>query len=41
MRPRRQLSSSRKNEHGKPCDGAWPEEKVDVFKRWTGTGFQT
>jgi CDGSH-type Zn-finger protein/truncated hemoglobin YjbI len=21
-----------------PCDGAWPAEKVDVFKRWTQTG---
>jgi CDGSH-type Zn-finger protein/truncated hemoglobin YjbI len=23
-----------------PCDGAWPAEKVEVFKRWTETGFQ-
>jgi CDGSH-type Zn-finger protein len=23
-----------------PCDGAWPAEQVDVFKRWTETGFQ-
>jgi CDGSH-type Zn-finger protein/truncated hemoglobin YjbI len=23
-----------------PCDGAWPEEKVDVFRRWTESGFQ-
>ncbi len=23
-----------------PCDGAWPEEKVDVFKRWIESGFQ-
>jgi truncated hemoglobin YjbI len=23
-----------------PCDGAWPSEKVDVFRRWTETGFQ-
>ena len=23
-----------------PCDGAWPPEQVDVFKRWTESGFQ-
>jgi CDGSH-type Zn-finger protein/truncated hemoglobin YjbI len=23
-----------------PCDGAWPPERVEVFKRWTETGFQ-
>jgi CDGSH-type Zn-finger protein/truncated hemoglobin YjbI len=23
-----------------PCDGAWPPEQVEVFKRWTETGFQ-
>jgi hypothetical protein len=23
-----------------PCDGAWPAEKIDVFRRWTETGFQ-
>ena len=23
-----------------PCDGAWPPEKTDVFRRWTETGFQ-
>jgi hypothetical protein len=23
-----------------PCDGAWPEAKVDVFRRWTESGFQ-
>jgi CDGSH-type Zn-finger protein/truncated hemoglobin YjbI len=23
-----------------PCDGAWPAEQVDVFRRWTGSGFQ-
>jgi truncated hemoglobin YjbI len=23
-----------------PCDGAWPPEKIDVFRRWTETGFQ-
>jgi hypothetical protein len=21
-----------------PCDGSWPEEKVDAFRRWTETG---
>ena len=23
-----------------PCDGAWPAERVQVFKRWTESGFQ-
>jgi Iron-binding zinc finger CDGSH type len=23
-----------------PCDGAWPAEKIQVFRRWTQTGFQ-
>jgi CDGSH-type Zn-finger protein/truncated hemoglobin YjbI len=23
-----------------PCDGAWPAEKIEVFQRWTGSGFQ-
>ncbi|HEU5392551.1 MAG TPA: ferritin-like domain-containing protein [Streptosporangiaceae bacterium] len=23
-----------------PCDGAWPTEQIDVFRRWTETGFQ-
>jgi CDGSH-type Zn-finger protein/truncated hemoglobin YjbI len=23
-----------------PCDGAWPEAKIAVFKRWTETGMQ-
>src|SRR5271165_2359210 len=23
-----------------PCDGAWPPEKIEVFKRWTESGFQ-
>jgi CDGSH-type Zn-finger protein/truncated hemoglobin YjbI len=23
-----------------PCDGAWPPERVEVFQRWTETGFQ-
>ena len=21
-----------------PCDGAWPAERVEVFRRWTRTG---
>ena len=23
-----------------PCDGAWPAERVEVFRRWTESGFQ-
>ncbi len=23
-----------------PCDGAWPPEKIEVFRRWTDTGCQ-
>jgi truncated hemoglobin YjbI len=23
-----------------PCDGAWPREKTDVFRRWTESGFR-
>jgi len=23
-----------------PCDGAWPKEKIEVFRRWTESGFQ-
>ena len=23
-----------------PCDGAWPQDKIDVFRRWTESGFQ-
>jgi CDGSH-type Zn-finger protein/truncated hemoglobin YjbI len=23
-----------------PCDGAWPADRVEVFKRWTKSGFQ-
>ena len=23
-----------------PCDGAWPQEKIEVFRRWTESGFQ-
>jgi hypothetical protein len=25
---------------GMPCDGAWPAEWVDVFRRWEQTGMQ-
>ena len=21
-----------------PCDGAWPEEQVELFQRWTAAG---
>jgi hypothetical protein len=21
-----------------PCDGAWPEQQVDLFRRWTQSG---
>jgi hypothetical protein len=21
-----------------PCDGAWPQEKIEAFQRWTETG---
>jgi hypothetical protein len=21
-----------------PCDGPWPQDKIDVFRRWAGTG---
>jgi CDGSH-type Zn-finger protein len=23
-----------------PCDGAWPRDKIDVFRRWTESGYQ-
>jgi hypothetical protein len=23
-----------------PCDGKWPDEKVDLFKRWVESGAQ-
>jgi hypothetical protein len=23
-----------------PCDGAWPEDRIEVFERWTQTGCQ-
>jgi hypothetical protein len=23
-----------------PCDGAWPQEKVDVFQHWMDTGMK-
>jgi len=24
-----------------PCDGAWPAERVEVFRRWIGSGRPT
>jgi hypothetical protein len=30
----------RPQEGSMPCDGGWPAEKVEVFKRWTDTGMQ-
>jgi CDGSH-type Zn-finger protein/truncated hemoglobin YjbI len=29
---------ARLQEGSMPCDGAWPTEKVEVFRRWTDTG---
>ena len=23
-----------------PCDGAWPPDRIAVFRRWTETGFR-
>jgi len=23
-----------------PCDGGWPQDKIEVFRRWTESGFQ-
>ena len=23
-----------------PCDGSWPQDKIEVFRRWTESGFQ-
>ena len=23
-----------------PCDGAWPPDRITVFRRWTETGFR-
>ena len=23
-----------------PCDGAWPQEQIEVFRRWTESGYQ-
>jgi hypothetical protein len=31
---------SRLRDGSMPCDGAWPEDKVEVFQRWAGTGLQ-
>jgi hypothetical protein len=22
-----------------PCDGTWPADRIEVFQRWTETGF--
>jgi truncated hemoglobin YjbI len=30
----------RLQEGSMPCDGAWPADKIDVFKRWANTGMQ-
>jgi hypothetical protein len=24
-----------------PCDGVWPAEKVEAFRRWTQTGMSS
>jgi CDGSH-type Zn-finger protein/truncated hemoglobin YjbI len=29
---------SRLKDGSMPCDGAWPDEKIEVFRRWTETG---
>jgi hypothetical protein len=29
---------SRLEDGSMPCDGAWPEEQVDVFRRWIEGG---
>ena len=31
---------ARLEEGSMPCDGAWPADRVAVFKRWTETGYQ-
>jgi hypothetical protein len=31
---------SRLRDGSMPCDGAWPEAKIDVFQRWASTGLQ-
>ena len=31
---------SRLRDGSMPCDGAWPEAKIEVFQRWASTGLQ-
>jgi CDGSH-type Zn-finger protein/truncated hemoglobin YjbI/ferredoxin len=31
---------ARLNDGSMPCDGAWPDEAIDVFRRWTETGLR-
>jgi CDGSH-type Zn-finger protein/truncated hemoglobin YjbI len=31
---------SRLRDGSMPCDGAWPEAKIDVFQRWASTGLR-
>ena len=31
---------SRLRDGSMPCDGAWPEVKIELFQRWAGTGLQ-
>jgi hypothetical protein len=31
---------TRLQEGSMPCDGAWPAEKIEVFKRWADTGMR-
>ena len=38
QRGRRSWSASRNGTM--PCDGTWPQEKIEVFRRWTESGFQ-
>ena len=33
-------SSARLRDGTMPCDGAWPPEQIEVFPRWTESGFQ-
>jgi len=31
---------SRLRDGSMPCDGAWPEAKIELFRRWASTGMQ-
>ena len=31
---------SRLRDGSMPCDGAWPEAKIELFQRWASTGLQ-